>query len=507
MTTLAMPRPGIAGLITDDTILCRCERLQRAELDRAISQGAVTLNDLKSATRCGMGPCGGRNCEYAASLLISVRTGQALPAIAQPTARPPLRPVPLQALAGSFDYASLPMPEPAAAVTTPIDLAVIGGGVMGCSAALRAAEGGMRVALLEQAALGSGASGVNAGTLSLQIKRLKLMPYALRGYDWWQAAGDAVGFHRAGGLTLAFTQQEADLLAERMTQKRAAGAPIELVSARDALAREPALSHRVVAASWCAADGYANSSRTGMYFRGLLAAAGIETHEYSPVQDILQEGSGFTLRTPSGTVQARRLLLAAGGWTGPLAGRLGFDVPIRVRVNTVSVTARAPPLVGAVIGHVTGLLTLKQKQNGTVLIGGGWQGRGTPQHGRGEVVPETLLTNLRLAQFAVPALGALRVARAWTGFEANVPDFYPLAGAIPGIANAYILACVRGGYTIGPYIGRLMGDMILDRQPEMPLFDPARFLAQAAASVLSRMHDNEISRFSWRDPGTHNALP
>lgn len=113
MTTLAMPRSGLAGLITHDTIICRCEGLPRMELDKAIAQGADTLNDLKSATRCGMGPCGGRNCEYAASLLIASRIGQALATIAQPTARPPLRPVPLQALAGSFDYASLPMPEPA----------------------------------------------------------------------------------------------------------------------------------------------------------------------------------------------------------------------------------------------------------------------------------------------------------------------------------------------------------------------------------------------------------
>jgi glycine/D-amino acid oxidase-like deaminating enzyme len=57
-----------------------------------------------------------------------------------------------------------------------------------------------------------------------------------------------------------------------------------------------------------------------------------------------------------------------------------------------------------------------------------------------------------------------------------VPDFYPLAGALPGVPGAFVLACVRGGYTIGPYIGRLMGDLILDREPEMPLFDPARVL-------------------------------
>jgi sarcosine oxidase subunit beta len=110
----------------------------------------------------------------------------------------------------------------------------------------------------------------------LQIKRLKLMPYALKGYAWWQQAGEAIGFHCVGGLTLAFNAREADLLHERMTQKRAAGAPIELISADAAAEREPGLTRRVVAASWCAADAYANSSRAGMYFR---RDRGARTHQ------------------------------------------------------------------------------------------------------------------------------------------------------------------------------------------------------------------------------------
>jgi len=69
--------------------------------------------DLKSATRCGMGPCGGRSCEDAAALLIAARTGRTREAIGQATGRPPLRPVTLQALAGAFDVDALPMTEPA----------------------------------------------------------------------------------------------------------------------------------------------------------------------------------------------------------------------------------------------------------------------------------------------------------------------------------------------------------------------------------------------------------
>jgi glycine/D-amino acid oxidase-like deaminating enzyme len=84
-------------------------------------------------------------------------------------------------------------------MTDHYDIAIIGGGIMGCASALQMVAGGMRPIVLDQRDLGQGASGVNAGTLSLQIKRVKLMPYALRGHHEWEAMGDAVGFRKTGG--------------------------------------------------------------------------------------------------------------------------------------------------------------------------------------------------------------------------------------------------------------------------------------------------------------------
>jgi glycine/D-amino acid oxidase-like deaminating enzyme len=95
-----------------------------------------------------------------------------------------------------------------------------------------------------------------------------------------------------------------------------------------------------------------------------------------------------------------------------------------------------------------------------------------------------MLDNQRLARFVVPSLARFRLLRAWTGFEAHVPDFFPLAGALPGVRDAFVLACVRGGYTIGPYIGRLLGDLILGKEPEMKLFDPARFAGLSATPTV-----------------------
>jgi sarcosine oxidase subunit beta len=354
------------------------------------------------------------------------------------------------------------------------DIAVIGGGIMGCGAALRLSEGGMSAVVLEQSDIGQGASGVNAGTLSMQIKRVKLMSYAIKGHEMWEEMGDRIGFHRTGGYTLAFSDKEADLLHERMTMKKEAGANIEFVSPDKVISSEPHLTKKIIAASYCPDDGYANSSLTGHYYRSRLKEHDVSYMEKFGVTDILEHEDGWKIFSGTKVVVAKRILLAAGGWCKKLAGMVGVDLPIRARINTVSVTERAPLLFSSILGHATGLLTMKQKENGTILIGGGWQGKGTPEQGRGQIDIKNLIANLQLAKFVIPDLANIRVVRSWTGFEANVPDFYPLAGKLANMDNAFILACVRGGYTIGPYISKLMGDFILGKETEMPLFDPSR---------------------------------
>jgi glycine/D-amino acid oxidase-like deaminating enzyme len=365
-------------------------------------------------------------------------------------------------------------------VKAAFDTVVVGGGVMGAAAALRLADGGMRVALCEARQLGMGASGVNAGTLSMQTKRVPLIPYAVRGYELWKKAGDAVGFKETGSLTLAYSESEADGLRQRMMARRNAGAPIELITPAAARSLEPRIREGLAAASFCAADGYANASLTGVYYRSRLRAAGVDVRELTPAQRIVPGDAGVRVYTPAGMLRARRALLATGAWAKTMAEQMGVPLPIRLRVNTVSVTERMAKLIHAVIAHASGMLTLKQAANGTVLIGGAWQGRGSPDDGHGDIAPESLIANLRLAQFVLPDLAGARVMRCWTGFEAQTPDSVPLAGPMPGVNNVFVLCCVRSGYTIGPYIGALMADAMLGREPELPLFDPARLSVVSA---------------------------
>jgi thioredoxin reductase len=99
-------RSGLIHTITPETIVCRCEDVTRQEIETAIVEGGRTLNAVKSATRCGMGPCQGRMCSEATTLLVASRVGGLL-AAGTWTIRPPLRPVPFDALTENFEYGDI----------------------------------------------------------------------------------------------------------------------------------------------------------------------------------------------------------------------------------------------------------------------------------------------------------------------------------------------------------------------------------------------------------------
>ncbi|WP_046866783.1 NAD(P)/FAD-dependent oxidoreductase [Microvirga massiliensis] len=367
------------------------------------------------------------------------------------------------------------------------DLGVIGGGVHGATVALFAARGGMDVALFDRGPLCREASGVNAGTLTMQMTRVALIPYALKAHAMWASArewlGHDVGVVVCDGLSIAFTEGEAEILSFRAGKRREAGAPIELVTGARAKAIEPGLSNDILLAGYCRIDGFANAYLTGLAYRNALLQAGVHLNEGTPVLGVERENDYFALRTRTRTVRVRRIVLAGGVWIEPMLAWLGVRLPIRTLVNQLAVTERIAPVMRTVVGIASGLLSLKQYPHGTVVIGGGWQGIGDRDRGGVELVPDRLVGNVRLACHAIPALRGARLARAWAGLEAETSDALPAVGPIPGVPNAYVCGSVHSGYTSGPYFARLLADLILGHEPEMPLFPIDRMLASPNATA------------------------
>ena len=360
------------------------------------------------------------------------------------------------------------------------DVAIVGAGLMGATAALFLARGGMRCLLVDRKGVCAEASGVNAGTLTMQMTRAALIPFALKGWEMWTEPqtwlGADPGVIATDGLALAFTDEEAELLERRAEARREHGAVINTVSAKKAREIEPGLSDRITLATHCPTDGHVTANKTGLALRAALAAAHAEIHENCNVSAVRNENDGFVVESNTATWRAQRVVLAGGVWLEEMLGWLGVRLKINTLINQLIVTERLQPVMRCVVGIASGLLSLKQFENGTVVIGGGWQGRGDRAVGHAEVVPQNMIGNVRLAQYVIPALAEGRVVRAWCGFEAETSDAMPIVGAVPGVPEAFVIGSVHSGYTSGPYIAKLLAEHMLGRESDLSLFDPARLL-------------------------------
>ena len=87
-----------AALADPEMLLCRCEKVTVGRIREAIAGGAETPGEVKRATRMGMGECQGKTCRPLLSRAVAEITGGRLRAIPPLTFRPPVRPVPLEAL-------------------------------------------------------------------------------------------------------------------------------------------------------------------------------------------------------------------------------------------------------------------------------------------------------------------------------------------------------------------------------------------------------------------------
>ena len=114
------------------------------------------------------------------------------------------------------------------------DIAIIGGGINGSSTALHLAKNGLKVCLIDKGSICRGASGVNAGTLTMHMTRAKLIPYAKKGWELWMNTekwlSNEIDVKQKKGLCLAFTEEEEKLLSERSKIRREYGADIKIIS-------------------------------------------------------------------------------------------------------------------------------------------------------------------------------------------------------------------------------------------------------------------------------------
>jgi len=360
------------------------------------------------------------------------------------------------------------------------DVIVVGAGIFGLCSAATLAEAGLSVIVLDRSLAWSEASAVNAGSLGVQNKLPALVPYTLWAWEIWQKMpeylGAEIGLRRDGGYKIAMNDAEARRLDSVLVEQKEAGLDARRLSPAEIRHDAPWISQDCAAASFSPQDGYVSPTLVGPALRRKIEALGVTIVENAAVSSISRDGA-IRVDTQRGTFRSAKLAITAGAWSATLAAMLGVRLPISLDVNMVSVTEPARPTIGRIVTHARGILTLKQVANGSCLIGGGWQGIGAITDARKEIDYDQLIHNLRLALRVIPGLAELNVLRSWAGYEGVTPDSYPYLGLLPGYRDIYCAACARGGFTLGPLMGRLLGELIAHGRTSRPveIFNPGRF--------------------------------
>jgi glycine/D-amino acid oxidase-like deaminating enzyme len=346
------------------------------------------------------------------------------------------------------------------------EVAVVGGGVTGCSCALTLAERGVRVRLHEAGEIASGASGRNGGfalrgaavpydearrDLGDDRARL-LMDLTERSLDRLASlAGDA--FRRVGSLRLAFDDDEHAALRREHDALREHGFEVEWV---DRL--EPPLDRLYRGAILHPRDGAIVPARWVRRLAAHAATAGADIRESEAV--VVED------------LEADVVVVAGDGFIPailpelpirPTRGQVLATAPLRERLYERPHYARG------------GFDYWQQLPDGRLVLGGKRDASFETEDTA--IVETTPLVQEQLDAFLEQLVGRRpTVTDRWAGIWGTTPDLVPLAGPVPGREQVW----VAGGYSgHGNVLGLACGDLVArailgDRSPELELFDPTR---------------------------------
>ncbi len=369
------------------------------------------------------------------------------------------------------------------------DVAIVGGGIMGASAALFLRQMGLSVVLLERDLCGSRSSGVNYGGVRRQGRPISQLPLSQRAHGLWARLPELVGldgeYQRTGHLKIARSEADLATLEDYRAHTQGFDLNLEILSARAVHDRCPWLGTAAVGASLCPLDGQANPRLVSPAFAIAARHLGADVRERTCIDTLEHDGKSFVLRSGDALqVSSRYLLNCAGAWAGRLAAQFGDIVPMESGHPEMAVTEPLPVFMNFSLGVEGGGVYARQVARGNCIIGGG-RGYAIDDQ-RARVKRGGLATLMQQTVELLPALSGAHIIRTWSGTEGYLPDRLPVIGpsaSTPGLFHAFGFA--GGGFQLGPAVGAVLADLVRDGQSVTPIeaFSVSRFSLNPRAAT------------------------
>lgn len=371
------------------------------------------------------------------------------------------------------------------------DVAIIGGGIVGTSAALALRRRGMAVVLLERDLCGAHSSGVNFGGVRRQGRAPGQMPLAQRAHGIWARLPELIGidgeYVRSGHFKVARSEADMASLERYRESVRGFDLGLEMWSAERLRRHCPWLGDRAVGGSLCPEDGQANPRLVSPAFGRAARAAGAQVLERTAVDAVVFDGHRFHLRCGDELeVFAPRLINCAGAWAGALAAHFGEPVPLRSGHPAMAVTAPMPFFMGWSLGVEGGGVYGRQVARGNLVLGGG-SGLALDAD-RARSSQQAIVALAAQAVELIPGLRNAQIIRSWSGTEAYLPDRQPVisaSGTTPGLLHGFGFS--GAGFQIGPAAGEVLAELACDgvSSTQIDAFSIGRFAPVASSSFIS----------------------
>ena len=398
------------------------------------------------------------------------------------------------------------------------DVVVVGSGAFGASAAYHLVRRGLRVAVLERAALASQTSPRAAGLTSQVRATPALTTLARRAVTKLAAFSDETGqplrFTQSGALKIARTERDAEQLALEVTRGVAAGIPIDFVSVAEARRRLPILGERgIVAITWSPTDCNVEPSELPLGYCRAAEKLGAVLLPHTPATGFEIGPRGVEgVKTPRGTIATRAVVDAAGGWARLVATALGASLPVVPTRHQLLITAPIPGVTPAFpIARVIDANVYVRHERGGLMLGGY-----EPDPMQLDALPSDVAelpldieVLWRLArsvsdQFPIFQDPSIRVAEHRGGIPTMSMDDRYIVGPVTGVAGAWVMSgCCVGGLSVSPALGEAIAEWIVDGAPKLDLSEisPARFAGRDVDEVALREHCRHAYATHYRASG------